>query len=382
MKFSARAGDLATTVAFARRGVEAKTKFDILKTMLLRTSAGGGVEIIGHSLTRMHIACPPATVHTPGTAAVPADRLTGLIGAMPPNATVTITSADATVTVMAECSRCRLPALPAIDFPMELATKAADVVAIDLGAGDFPALLRNPTALVNEDDDRVYLRGPYLHTTDGKLAVAVTDGTILLYRLSAIPAPSWPGIIVPPAMIEEIDRLARRNKVVLRTDGRRFEARVDDGRLAVVSKLIDAVFPDYGRVIPAPAAAAVTFATADMLAALARLAAASSHERPTAGMTWDGGDALSLCLVHEDGIATDAIAATTTSRGCVACTAARLTKVIEAMDAARLRLSVDATPGAGLRLDAPADPGVVAVIAPIYWRGATSAARPTERPAP
>jgi hypothetical protein len=60
--------------------------------------------------------------------------------------------------------------------------------------------------------------------------------------------------------------------------------------------------------------------------------------------------------------------------GRVACAAARLTKVIEAMNAVHLRLSVDAKPPAGLRLDAPEDAGVVAVIAPIYWRDATSAA--------
>jgi hypothetical protein len=40
----------------------------------------------------------------------------------------------------------------------------------------------------------------------------------------------------------------------------------------------------------------------------------------------DGGDALSLCLVNEDGVAADANAATTTSTGRVACTTALLKK--------------------------------------------------------
>jgi hypothetical protein len=84
-------------------------------------------------------------------------------------------------------------------------------------------------------------------------------------------------------------------------------------------------------------------------------------------MTWNGGDVLSLCLVREDGIATDAIAATTTGTGRVACTTAMLKKVIEVMGVARLRLSIEATPVAKLRLDPTEHGGTVAVIAPITW---------------
>jgi hypothetical protein len=63
------------------------------------------------------------------------------------------------------------------------------------------------------------------------------------------------------------------------------------------------------------AAATVDFAAADTLAALARLTAASLRERPIAGLTWDGGDAESLCFGDEDGVAANAIAATTMGSG-------------------------------------------------------------------
>jgi DNA polymerase III sliding clamp (beta) subunit (PCNA family) len=194
--------------------------------------------------------------------------------------------------------------------------------------------------------------------------------------VSTIGLPALPGsgITVPTASAKEIARLARRSGVTLATDGRLLEARGEGGRLAIASKLIDDSFPDYVHAVPQLATTAATFAAADMLSALARLTAASAQQRPVAGVTWDGGRALSLCLVHEDGTATDAIAATTTGTGRVACTTGQLKKVIEVMDAARLRLSIDVTPGAVLRLDAPEDDGTVAVIAPIRWREAGSAA--------
>jgi hypothetical protein len=110
-------------------------------------------------------------------------------------------------------------------------------------------------------------------------------------------------------------------------------------------------FPEYEGLVPPLAATTADFATPDVLAALARLTATSSHESPTVGMSWDGSGTVSLCLVREDGIAADAIAATTTGSGRIACSVARLTKVVKAMDAACLCLSVDAAPGAALRLD-------------------------------
>jgi DNA polymerase III subunit beta len=275
--------------------------------------------------------------------------------------------------VSAGRSRYRLPAMHAGSFPIVLGP-AADAVTFDLTDADVAALFGAPAELASEDDHRPHLKGIYLHTIDGKLTAAVTDGIVLLRRASMMVVPALPhgGIIVPSATAKEIARLARRRGVTLATDGRLLEARVDSGRLAIVSKLIDAEFPDYVRAVPPPATTAATFTTADMLSALARLTAVSSHERPAVGMKWDGGDALSMCLVNEDGVAADAIAATTTSTGRVACATALLKKVIELMDVACLRLSIDAVPGATLRLDPPED-GAVAVIAPLRWSAAAAA---------
>jgi DNA polymerase III subunit beta len=111
--------------------------------VLLRTSADGGVEIIGHSPTRMHTACAPATVHLPGAAAVSAHRTTGLINATPRGAIVTITCAEGAVTVAAGRSRYRLPALPVNDSQTLLAP-GSDAVSFDLTNADVAALLSGP----------------------------------------------------------------------------------------------------------------------------------------------------------------------------------------------------------------------------------------------
>jgi DNA polymerase-3 subunit beta len=331
MKFSARATDLAAALAFARRGVAAKSMADVPRTLLLRT-ADDGVEIVAHRIDRCHIARCAATVQTPGVIAVPADRLVPLIDATPPDAMVTISYTDTTATVAMGRSRYRLPAMHASDFPTVLAA-AANAVTIDLTGADSAALLGGLAKLVSDDEHRPYLTGIYLHATDGRLAAAVTDGLVFLRRMSTLQVKALPGIIVPPATAEEIDRFSHCSSITLAIDGRLLEARIDGSRFTIVSKLIDATFPDYARLMPPLAAATAEFAAADMLAALGRLVAASSRERPAVGMTWSGGDGLSLCLVDEDGIASDTIAAKTTGGGRAACLTVQLRKVVEAMDA-------------------------------------------------
>ena len=59
----------------------------------------------------------------------------------------------------------------------------------------------------------------------------------------------------------------------------------------LTSKLIDATYPDYARVIPATPANSATVDHADLVAALARLDAVAEHEtkgcRISSGFAWD-----------------------------------------------------------------------------------------------
>jgi hypothetical protein len=111
----------------------------------------------------------------------------------------------------------------------------------------------------------------------------------------------------------------------------------------------------------------------DMQVALKRLAAVASGDS-AAGLRWSNEGGLALCLAHEDGAASDVIAAATTGTGCVALSIELLTKTMTATRVKRLRLSVEPRMGAVARLDAPDDAGVVAIVAPMRWSAATSAA--------
>jgi DNA polymerase III subunit beta len=360
MRFTARAAALAAAVAFAQRSADARAKIKMQAALLLRADRDG-VEITGHALDHCHATTCVATVYETGAVAVSADRVTALLGAIPGNSDITIASIDAMI-ITAGRSRYRLSTIPADNFPQPLTPKAG--ASVILTPADATALLAAPSAAVStESTTRLHLCGVYVHTIDGMLSAAATDGVKLMRRISAIEAKLPCGIIIPASAVTEIARLARDNSVTLATDGRIIEARTTTTRFA--SKLISGPFPDYARLLSPPAATAADFDSAEMRGALARLAAVSGrNDKAAVGLTWEGGGALSLVLANEDDAASDTLAAATSGTARVACSAGLLSGLIEAIGAKRVRLSIEDRPGAALRLDAPDDIGVVAIVAP------------------
>jgi DNA polymerase III subunit beta len=378
MKIHTNARALGAALAHVRRGVTARSKIAILHTVLMQVDDDGTVALTTHDLDTTHTArCfAAASGFEPGVIAVPAAKAFALIEAMPADTTITIAREGDVATVSAGRSRYRVPTLPVDDFPNPLTVGAsAPTASVALTANDAAALLVAPVTMVSDDTHRMHLCGVHLHRFGAQhlLAAAATDGLMMLRRVSSIAASSWPDITIPTAAVAEIARMAKRGDVTLRSDGRLVEARAEG--LSFTTKLIGEAFPDYARLIPAPGAAQAIFDVAEMLAALARLRAASSSQlAPVAGLTWGAGGALTLCLAHEDGAAIDTIAATTSGASRTACAVRSLTTAIEATGAGWLCLSVEERPGAVVRLDAPEDEGIVAIVAPMYWRGATAVA--------
>jgi DNA polymerase-3 subunit beta len=369
MRFVAKVNALAAAVAFAQRGADDRAKVAVLGCALLQAYGDGIAEVTGCTSTRCHTATiRTITTEETGAAAVPCERLTGLLGATLPDSEITFATAGSAVTVGAGGSRYRLPALPADAFPALLAP-GRDAITLTLSAADVAMLLTAPAAIASDEATRPNLGGVYLHTDGGRVTGVATDGLRLVSRTSTIETADWPGIIIPTATVGEISRLARRHdSIELITDGRIVEARAGAARIA--SKLVDGIFPDYASCLPPPAATAADFDAGGMRAALARLIATSARDDNAAvGLRWDGGGALSLCLANEADIASDTIGATTTGNGRTACSAAMLSGLTEAIGAKRVRLSIEDKPDAILRFDAPDDSSAVAMLAPVYWRG-------------
>lgn len=108
---------------------------------------------------------------------------------------------------------------------------------------------------INQEDGRYHLNGIYFHPipTDNVLRATATDG----HRLSsvAIPLPkdaeNMPAIIIPRKSIFEILKILADHQSDIIFEVSPVKIRLTIGDVVIVSKLIDAEFPDYLSLIPA-----------------------------------------------------------------------------------------------------------------------------------
>jgi DNA polymerase-3 subunit beta len=114
--------------------------------------------------------------------------------------------------------------------------------------------------------------------------------------------------------------------------------------IVFATKLIDATYPDYQRVIPETAKNAVTVDNNELIATLTRLAAvASKPDVPLVALYWQDGGKLELSLARQPGDAHDIVEAEAIGTVQVAAPLAQLLYLLEQIDADTWQISADGT---------------------------------------
>lgn len=124
---------------------------------------------------------------------------------------------------------------------------------IELSEGLLSTVLKHIRPCISNEATRYYLNGAYFHAVDGSLCVVSTDG----HRLAKFDcATDWgfDPAIIPTKTLDILHGLVRKGgnqgvKVQLSEVKSRFEV----GDVTIRSKSIDGSYPDYTRVLPAPA---------------------------------------------------------------------------------------------------------------------------------
>lgn len=294
---------LLPALAALNRVVEKRNTIPVLSNILLRAE-NGALALKATDLDIEATASAPADIAAPGAITAPAAMLHDIARKLPADAAITLEAADGRMTVRAGRSRFTLQTLPEEDFP-------------DISAGELPhsfalaaeavtAMADKVAFAISTEETRYYLNGIFMHVAEG------ADGTLLTFvatdghRLSRLgmPAPAgtegMPGVIIPRKAVGEIARLAAAlPKETLRFSVSPSKIRVEAGPFALVSKLIDASFPDYKRVIPSGNDKRAVLDAAALRAALDRVSTISS-ERGRAVKLSLGEGALRLSVSNPD----------------------------------------------------------------------------------
>ncbi|GGD20060.1 DNA polymerase III subunit beta [Aureimonas glaciei] len=144
----------------------------------------------------------------------------------------------------------------------------AVVAEFSLAEGVLAHLLALTMPFISREETRYYLNGVMMTVADDTLIAVATDGHRLGRRQAKLTAPCAPLLpsIVPRGFITLANAALGKGEVAVRFTNTQVEMR--SGSVMMRSKLIDGVFPDYNRVIPAIAPHTIRFKAADTLPVL------------------------------------------------------------------------------------------------------------------
>ncbi|KNY20377.1 DNA polymerase III subunit beta [Methylobacterium sp. ARG-1] len=256
MKFFVERDALLRAMDHARRIVESRHTIPILGNVALLVGSAGLVIRATDLDLQVETTCP-ADVVTAGAATVAVGTLFDLLKRLPSGCSVTLEQeAAGRVVVRSGRSRVGLPTLPFSDFP-ELRL-AGDAHEFALPGKELSRMLGAVNFAISTEETRIYLNGIYLqamHPEDGAavLRAVASDG----HRLAMIdmPAPEgcagMPSLILPRKAQHEFAKLADAVgdgpvSLSVHASGVRASAL----GTVLTTKIIDATFPDYQRLIP------------------------------------------------------------------------------------------------------------------------------------
>lgn len=255
MQFTVERDAFLTTLASVTGVIEKRTTIPILSNV--RIDAGAKAVMLRATDLDMQIEAPcMADVARPGALTVDGPFIRDAVKRMGQGGTISVTlnELDHRLTLSAGRLRYVMLTLPAEDHPTIDIPAAAGVRAFIMDAASLRGLLDPVRFAMSTEEVRFFLCGVFLHQIAEQLVAVATDG----HRLSCVRQPlpagagGMPGVILPRKFIAELLRvLPKDGEVALEVCENRVAA--TSGELRIVSKLIQGTYPDYERVIPAPA---------------------------------------------------------------------------------------------------------------------------------
>jgi DNA polymerase III subunit beta len=249
MKLTAPREDLLNPLADVIGVVERKQTMPVLSNVLISARGETGLSITGTDLEVELVSSSMVHVQQAGDITVPGRKLLEIVRSLPEDASVTVSTEAERLTLRAGRSRFVLATLPAADFPVIQDIHAQQSLNVDQAI--LHRLIEKTHFSMAQADVRYYLNGLLIETDETHLRAVATDG----HRLALSETETQTGlagqqVIVPRKGVLELQRILKgTGKVELAIGEKHIQAQI--GAIRFTSKLIDAKFPDYSRVIPA-----------------------------------------------------------------------------------------------------------------------------------
>ena len=279
MELTVQKGDLLHELQLCQGIVDRKNTIPILGNVLLETNDDGTVRMLATDLeVGLRSQCQ-ASVARAGALTVPAKKLFEIVRALPDTEIRIQAGGHGAVNVSAERFDSRMQTLPREDFPTlpDPGSGAAETVAREALRG----MVTKTEFAITGEDTRYFLNGALFVLKPGSMSMIATDGHRLALataqRDGTDVADGEVQAILPKKTLGELSRLLVGGEGDVRyTRGESHLFFEIDGR-QLISRMIDAQFPAYERVIPTGNDKLVEFERDRLAGAIKRVALLSSE---------------------------------------------------------------------------------------------------------
>ena len=226
-----------------------KVTLPILNNVLIRVD-DKKVSLVTTNLDMAVVDFLPVSSSEDVVVTVPAKLLAEFVSNLPKGEKVEISADDTKVTISAGKYSSTINGTAADDFP-ELPEITEDkAVTYKIGVDEFKVSASQVLIASSNDLTRPALTGVYFNTDGDQLAIAATDGYRLAEKKLIDKVESEVKAIVPSSTLQEVLRAIPEDTEEIEISFNDDLVRFRLGEVEVISKLIDASFPDYQKLIP------------------------------------------------------------------------------------------------------------------------------------
>ncbi|MDO4611847.1 MAG: DNA polymerase III subunit beta [Candidatus Saccharibacteria bacterium] len=226
-----------------------KVTLPVLNNVLIRVD-NGKVSLTTTNLDMATVVFLPVSSSKDGVITVPAKLLSEFVSTLPRGEKIKLTAKDTKITISAGKYSSVINGSLADDFPELPEINEKEAVTFKMGVDEFKNGVGQVIIASSNDYTRPALTGIYFNTHEKTLAIASTDGYRLAEKKLVKNVQSEINVIVPASSLREVLSAINDGMDEIEISFNEDLARFRLGEVEVISKLIDASYPEYRRLFP------------------------------------------------------------------------------------------------------------------------------------
>jgi DNA polymerase-3 subunit beta len=249
MKFTITKEEMLPPLQLTSGVVERRQTRPVLSNLLLNLEQDRLVITGTDQEVELTVVINEVVVGSPGEVTVPARKLMDICKSLPEGAEMSANHEGNRVAVDSGRFNSFLATLPVGEFP-NIEIGVYDV-SIALSVQDLKRLLQRTSFAMAQQDVRYFFNGVLLEVLDGVVRFVATNGQRLATSFVDTGSQGSHQFIIPRKGVVELVRVLDEDlgeTVALNFTGNHMQ--VDRGNVRLITKLIDATYPDYTRAIP------------------------------------------------------------------------------------------------------------------------------------